>query len=109
MAADLAEDSRGWWVLSGEALMDMLRRVADGEDPAEVYSAEEANCDREYRPEKCGQCKDGWHYECERPDYVEAGDPDGAELSCCCGAFGLWFDEDGVERWPDGTPYEGTA
>lgn len=43
----VAEDSRGWWAISGDALMGMLRRVADGEDPAAVYADEEANCEVE--------------------------------------------------------------
>lgn len=37
----------GWWVLSGEALLAMLRRVADGEDPDLVYAEEYANSDHE--------------------------------------------------------------
>lgn len=37
----------GWWAISGEALMDMLRRVAAGEDPALVYAEEYANSDHD--------------------------------------------------------------
>jgi hypothetical protein len=43
----VAEDSRGWWTISGDALMDMLRRVDRGEDPADVYADEESRCERE--------------------------------------------------------------
>jgi hypothetical protein len=35
----------GWWTISGEALLAMLRRVADGEDPDLVYAEEYANSD----------------------------------------------------------------
>lgn len=37
----------GWWTISGEALLDMLRRVHDGEDPDLVYAEEYVNSDRE--------------------------------------------------------------
>lgn len=37
----------GWWVLDGQSLLDMLRRVADGEDPDLVYAEEYANCTHE--------------------------------------------------------------
>jgi hypothetical protein len=37
----------GWWAISGEGLLAMLRRVADGEDPDLVYAEEYANCDHE--------------------------------------------------------------
>jgi hypothetical protein len=40
----------GWWVISGESLMDMLTRVYEGEDPGVVYAEEYANADHEYRP-----------------------------------------------------------
>ncbi len=40
----------GWWVISDEALLEMLRRCADGEDPSLVMAEEYANCDHE-RPE----------------------------------------------------------
>lgn len=46
-ATATAEASRGWWTISGDALMDTLRRVADGEDPGDVYADEESKCDRE--------------------------------------------------------------
>lgn len=36
-----------WWALSEEALLDMLHRVADGEDPGMVYAEEYVNADRE--------------------------------------------------------------
>lgn len=29
----MADASYGWWVISGEFLMDLLRRAAAGEDP----------------------------------------------------------------------------
>jgi hypothetical protein len=41
----------GWWVISAEALLEMLRRVQAGEDPDLVYAEEYANCDHE-RPEE---------------------------------------------------------
>lgn len=37
----------GWWAISGEALLDMLRRAHAGEDPDMVYVEEYANSDRE--------------------------------------------------------------
>lgn len=42
----MPEESRalGWWSISGEALLGMLQRVADGEDPDLVYAEEYANC-----------------------------------------------------------------
>ena len=33
----------GWWVISGEALLDMLQQVADGETPDLVYAEHYAN------------------------------------------------------------------
>jgi hypothetical protein len=33
----------GWWAISGEALMDMLRRCHQGEPPDAVYAEEYAN------------------------------------------------------------------
>lgn len=33
----------GWWAISGEALLEMLRRVSNGEDPDMVYAEEYAN------------------------------------------------------------------
>ena len=38
----------GWWSISGEALLDMMRRAHEGEDPSMVYAEEYANSDREY-------------------------------------------------------------
>jgi hypothetical protein len=38
----------GWWSISGEALLDMLHRVADGEDPDLVYAEEYANSEHEW-------------------------------------------------------------
>lgn len=40
----------GWWVISGESLLAMLRRVEAGEDPDLVYAEEYANCDHEEVP-----------------------------------------------------------
>lgn len=37
----------GWWAISGEALLDMLRRTHAGEDPDVVYAEEYANSHRE--------------------------------------------------------------
>jgi hypothetical protein len=37
----------GWHVISGEDLLAMLRRVANGEDPDMVYAEEWANADHE--------------------------------------------------------------
>ena len=37
----------GWHVISGEALLAMLRRVAAGEDPDMVYAEGYVNADRE--------------------------------------------------------------
>lgn len=36
-----------WWVIDGAALMDMLRRVRDGETPDVVYAEQYANSDIE--------------------------------------------------------------
>jgi hypothetical protein len=37
----------GWWTISGEALLGLLHRVADGEDPDMVYAEEFANSEHE--------------------------------------------------------------
>ena len=37
----------GWHVISGEQLLEMLRRVRSGEDPDMVYAEEWANADHE--------------------------------------------------------------
>lgn len=37
----------GWWVVSGENLLDMLRRAAAGEDPDLIYAEEYANGERQ--------------------------------------------------------------
>lgn len=37
----------GWHVISGESLLEMLRRCAAGEDPDLVYAEEWANADHE--------------------------------------------------------------
>lgn len=41
----------GWWVIDGESLMEMLQRVANGEDVDMVYAEEYANADHETQPE----------------------------------------------------------
>ena len=37
----------GWWVISGEALIAMLRRAHNGEDPDLLYAEEYANSEHE--------------------------------------------------------------
>lgn len=37
----------GWHVISGERLLELLRRAAAGEDPELLYIEEYANADRE--------------------------------------------------------------
>lgn len=44
----------GWWCISGEALLSMLRRVQAGEDPDLVYAEEYANSDHEPPPDPPG-------------------------------------------------------
>lgn len=43
----MADEKRplGWWAISGEALLGMLRRVQSGEDPDLVYAEEYVNSD----------------------------------------------------------------
>lgn len=36
---------KGWWTISADDLMSMLRRCADGEDPDLVYAEEYANAE----------------------------------------------------------------
>jgi hypothetical protein len=36
-----------WWMIEGDDLLAMLRRVRDGEDPDIVYAEEYANCEHE--------------------------------------------------------------
>lgn len=36
-------DNLGWWAISGEDLLEMLRQVADGADPDLVYAEAYAN------------------------------------------------------------------
>lgn len=38
----------GWWTISGDCLIEMLRRVAAGEDPDLVYAEAYANSDHEH-------------------------------------------------------------
>lgn len=38
----------GWWVISGEQLMELLVRVASGEDPDAVYLEHYANSEHEW-------------------------------------------------------------
>jgi hypothetical protein len=40
----------GWWSISGEALLQALRDVANGEDPDVVYAELYANSDHETVP-----------------------------------------------------------
>ena len=40
----------GWWCISGEALLDLLRRAAAGESPDLLYAEAYANSDVE-RPD----------------------------------------------------------
>jgi len=37
----------GWWAISGEALLDLLRRAHAGEDPDLLYAEEYANSEVE--------------------------------------------------------------
>ena len=37
----------GWWVISGEDLLDLLRRANAGEDPDFLYAEEYANAEIE--------------------------------------------------------------
>lgn len=38
----------GWWCISGDALLDLLRRAHSGEDPDLLYAEEYANADSTY-------------------------------------------------------------
>ena len=38
----------GWWTISGEDLLDMLRRSHDGEDPDLVYAEAYANSEHHH-------------------------------------------------------------
>lgn len=40
----------GWWTMSGENLLDLLRRAHAGEDPGLLYAEEYANSERDYIP-----------------------------------------------------------
>jgi len=40
----------GWHVISGKRLLEMLRRVSQGEDPDLVYAEEWANAEHDYIP-----------------------------------------------------------
>jgi hypothetical protein len=44
----VAQVELGWWSISGSALLEMLRRVACGEDPDLVYAEAYANAEHEY-------------------------------------------------------------
>ena len=37
----------GYWAISGEGLLDLLRRAHNGEDPDLLYAEEYANAERE--------------------------------------------------------------
>jgi len=43
--SDVEPRKLGWWCISGESLLAMLRRVAAGEDPDLVYAEEYVNAD----------------------------------------------------------------
>ena len=43
MDADEGLTELGWWVISGEQLMELLQRVEKGETPDAVYMEEYAN------------------------------------------------------------------
>jgi len=36
-----------WWTIPEEAILDALRRAANGEDPDMIYAEMYANCDHE--------------------------------------------------------------
>lgn len=46
----------GWHVVSGERLLDLLRRAAAGETPDLLYAEEWANADHEHVEGRCGIC-----------------------------------------------------
>lgn len=48
--AESAPAPLGWWAISGETLLDMLRRAAAGEDPDLIYAEEYVNSDHEAVP-----------------------------------------------------------
>ena len=43
----MSSESLGWHVISGERLMELLRRAHDGENPDLIYIEEYVNADRE--------------------------------------------------------------
>lgn len=43
-----ANTGLGWWTISGEGLLDLLRRVAAGEDPDLVYAEAYVHSDHEH-------------------------------------------------------------
>jgi hypothetical protein len=43
-------NSLGWWTISGEALLDALHRVQNGDDAGLVYAELYANSDHENVP-----------------------------------------------------------
>ena len=50
----------GWWTISGEGLLDLLRRAHAGEDPDLIYAEEYANSEHEY-PEEEIETEGGGH------------------------------------------------
>ena len=60
-----------------------------------------------YKARKCLDCELGWHGECPtwRPTWGPT-DTDEEGSACCCDDLGLVFDEDGNERYADGTMYK---
>ncbi len=41
----------GWWTISGEALLEALKAVAEGDDPDVVYAELYANSERKEAPD----------------------------------------------------------
>jgi hypothetical protein len=50
----------GWWTISGERLLELLRRVEAGETADAVYAEEYANSEVEKIE---GSGRDGWEHE----------------------------------------------
>jgi phosphopentomutase len=46
--SDETDTSLGWWSISGVALLEALRRVAEGENPDIVYAELYANSDHSH-------------------------------------------------------------
>lgn len=50
----VATSQLGWWAISGESLLAMLYRVAEGEDPDMVYAEEYANSNHDEEGDENG-------------------------------------------------------